>query len=83
MRVKTGISGRPCQFFLVLVGDVSASVRVLVAFAETEVDHVNNVLHLSAADQEVVWFDISVDETQVVHELETLQHLNKNHQHSF
>ena len=34
-------------------------------------------------DHDIIWFDIPVDEAIQVHELNPLQHLDGQHEHSF
>lgn len=54
------------------------ALRVLVALGETEVDDVDEVLcRFTGADQEVVWFDISVDDTLFVNFLDSLDLINR------
>jgi hypothetical protein len=60
---------------------MAASVRVLVSFSQTEVNHVDDMLLLTHADQEVIWFDVSVQETLLVHILDPLEHLDSYHKH--
>lgn len=49
------------------------SVRVLVTLSKPEVDDVDVVLAgVSAADQEIVWLDISVDDSLLMYFLNSL-----------
>ena len=62
MGVNTGITSRSCQVFALAVRDV-LTIRVLVAFRETEIDHEYTVFgRVTPANQEVVWLDISMDD---------------------
>lgn len=78
MGVHRGIAGSAGQVLAIAVGDVLAGLGVAEALGKTEVDYVYVVLLLADADQEVVWFDISVEEVSAVDELDPLQ---LNHLH--
>jgi hypothetical protein len=60
MRVETGIAGRPRERFVVLEGDVSPGLGVLVALRQPEINQVEDVLVFPRADEEVVRLDVSV-----------------------
>lgn len=81
MGVQTGISCSSCELLAVLVRDVSASTGVFVSFCKSEVNDVDYVLLLTHADQEVIWFDISVQEALLVNVFNPLQHLNSQHKY--
>ena len=49
-----------------------ASLRVFVTLGKTEIDHVQDVLVLSATDKKVVWLDVSMQEAVLMDELDTL-----------
>ena len=40
-----------------------SSFRILVALGQSEIYHIEYVLILPRSDQEVVWFDVSMQET--------------------
>ena len=70
VRRNGGVSGRASKILAVLVGNV-LTLTVFVAFGEAEVDNVDLVASgFGAADQEVVGFDISVDDPLIVHFLD-------------
>ena len=53
------------------------SIRTLVAFSETEVDDVNGVLcSVSASNQEVVRLDVTMNDSLLVDNLDSLNHLD-------
>ena len=83
MRVDRRIPRRPCQLLVVPVRDVLAGLRLPVTLRETEVYDVDDVLRffLSEAHQEVVGFDVSVEEVVRVQEFDALQDLIREHQH--
>ena len=60
---------------------MSTSPWVLIPLRKAKVNYVNDMLLFLYANQEIVWLDISVQETVLVDKLYTLQHLNGQHQH--
>ena len=61
MGVNTSISGSSSQILSLTEWDVF-TIRVFVAFSETEIDDVDVVfVGVVTADQEVVWLDVSVN----------------------
>lgn len=77
-----GVPGRASEVLSVLVRNV-LSLRGFEALGEAKVDDVDAVLgSVGAANQEIVRLDVSVDDSLVVHFLNSLQHLDSNHQHS-
>ena len=72
MSVDTCVSGGSCQILALTEWNVLA-VRVFVALGETEIDDVDIVfVSVVAADQEVVWLDVSVDDSFFVYFLNSL-----------
>ena len=62
---------------------MTSRARIFVALRQPEVNYVDNVLLLAQANQKVVWLDVSVQEAILVHEFDSLQHLDGQHQHCF
>ena len=62
---------------------MSACTWVLVPLGQTEVDDVDDVLLLAEPDQEIVWLYVSVEETVLMDEFNTLEQLNREHEHRF
>ena len=61
MSINTSISGSSSQILSLTEWDVF-TIRVFVAFSETEIDDVDVVfVGVVTADQEVVWLDVSVN----------------------
>ena len=60
--VDAGISCRPREVFVFLVGDVLVRSCVPVLLGESKVDGVDEVALLAETHEEVVGFDVSVDE---------------------
>ena len=74
-----GVPGRSCQVFAIFVGDVLA-LTVLVALCEAEIYDVDVVsTRFCASDQEIVWFDISVNDSLFMHFFDALDQLNGDH----
>ena len=77
-----GVPGRSSQVLAVLVRDV-LTFTVFVALCEAEVDDVDVVLGgLCATDQEVVWLDVSVDDSLLMHLFNATNHLDCDHEDS-
>jgi len=77
MGVDTRIAGCSCQILTIAVRDVLSGFGVAEALGQTEVDDIYIVLLLADTDQEVVRFDVSVQEMTGVDELDALQLLQK------
>mgnify|MGYP006901765532 CR=1 FL=1 len=78
MRADGGVAGGASEILAVLVGDVFA-LGVLVALGEAEINDIDRVFGLfSATDEEVIRFDVAVDDALLVHLLNALDHLDRN-----
>ena len=67
-----GVSSCASKILALTEGNV-LTLRVLVALGETEIDNVDGVLGLlRAANHEIVWLDISMDNSLFVHFLDAL-----------
>ena len=76
MRIQACVSCCASQVLSISEWDVLA-VRRLVALGEAEVDDVNCVFSLViAANQEIIRFDISMDDPLLVADLDSLDHLD-------
>lgn len=74
--VDTGVAGGACEVLALPERNVLA-VGVLVTLGKTEINDVDVVLvGVIAADQEVVWLDVSVDDALFVDFLNSLDLLN-------
>lgn len=62
MGVDAGVSCRPREVFVFLVGDVLVRSCVPVLLGQSEVDGVDEIALLAETHEEVVGFDVSVDE---------------------
>jgi hypothetical protein len=83
MSADGGVTGSSGQIFTVLVGDVFA-LRVLIALSETEINNVDGVFGLfSSTDEEVIRFDVTVDNSFFVDFLNALEHLDCDEEHGF
>ena len=78
MGVEGGVSGSTGEILSVSEWDV-LSVGTLVAFGETEIDNENCVFVIfSSSNQEIVWFDVSVDDSLLMNHFDSLDHLDGN-----
>lgn len=62
---------------------MSSSSRVFVSLCETKINEVNNVLLFTQPDQKVIRFYVSMQKPVLMDKLNTLQHLDGKHEHSF
>jgi len=78
-----GVPGGTSQVLAILVGDM-LTLRVLVTLGEAEIDDVDVVTgRVLAANQEVVWLDVSVDDSLFVNLFDAFDELNCDHEDSF
>lgn len=57
------------------------ALRILVTLSKSKINYINSVLVvLSASNQEVVWLNISMNDSFFMHFLNSLDHLNSNEQ---
>ena len=73
MRVYRGIPSCAGQVLSVAIWDMLAGFGVSEALGESKVNHVYVVLLFANSDEEVVWFDVSVQEMSGVDELNSLK----------
>ena len=77
VRADRGVPGGSCQVLALTEGNM-LSLRILVALGQAEVNDVDVIFGaLVAANQEVVWLDVSVDNALLVHFLNSVD-LHKN-----
>jgi len=69
------------EVLVLLLGDVLLGLGVPLTFGQSEVHDVDRVLVLGESDQEIVGFDVPIDEVVCVHLLQPLQHLFGQHEH--
>ena len=82
MSVNGGISGSPSQVLVLPVRNVLPGLVVSVLLGQTKVNEEEFITVTSDSHQEVVWFDVSVDEVLVVDKLNPTNHLVCQHQDS-
>ena len=76
-----GVPGRTGQVLAILVRDV-LTLAILVALGQTEVNNVYIVSSgVGASNQEVVWLDITMNDSLLMDFLNTAYELDRNHQH--
>ena len=73
--VDAGVSGSPGQVLVLPVGNVLPGPVIAILLGQSEVDEEELVAVAADAHQEVVWFDVAVDEVLVVHVLDATDHL--------
>ena len=96
MSIDRGIPGGSSQILAISVRNMFTGLRVSEPLGQTEVDDVDVVLLLADTDEEIVRFDVSVEEVSRVHKLNSLElivsikykrksnyHLISKHQHRF
>ena len=72
MGIQRGISRSACQILALAEWDMF-SFRILKTLGKTEVDDVNIVLRaFCSSDEEVVWFDVTVDNSLFMNFLNSL-----------
>ena len=82
MSRNRSVPGSTSEILAILVGDV-LTLRVLVALSQTEIDDIDVVTGgVSAANQEVIRLDVSVDDALFVDLLDTADQLDSDHQDS-
>jgi hypothetical protein len=62
MGINTGIASSSCQVLVLPVGNVQMALGVTVLLGKTKVDDVHLVATLADTHQEVIGFDITVNE---------------------
>ena len=73
--VDAGVSGCSGQVLVLSVRDVLPGPVIAILLGQSEVDEEELVAVAADAHQEVVWFDVAVDEVLVVHVLDATDHL--------
>ena len=77
-----GISGGSCQVLSLLEWDV-LSFTVFVAFGKTKINDVDVVTSsVCASNEEIIWLDITMDDSLLVNLLNAADELHCNHQNS-
>lgn len=72
MSVYWGIPGSTSEVLSVPVRNVLSSFWVSESLGQTKIDNVDVMLFFADANQEVIWFDVSVQEMPRMHELYSL-----------
>jgi len=76
MCVNRCVAGCSSEIFAIFVRNM-LPFRVLIALGQAEVNYVNTVLCLfCTSNQEVVWFDVTMDYSFFMHFLNAFDHLN-------
>lgn len=73
------VNGRKHEFTVksrvLLVRNVFPRLLVLVSFTLTEIDNMQNMALIFYAHDEILWFDIPINETSVMQNLNSINHL--------
>lgn len=83
MSIETSIPGCSSQSLVVLECYVPSGLWIFEALGKAEVNDVEQMLLVLDSYQEVVGFNVSVQEAIHMNILYTLQHLDRQHQHRF
>ncbi len=78
MSVDGGIAGRASQVLVLLVWDVLVGAILPELLGQAKVNGIDKVAFLAKAHEEVVWFDVAVDEVLAMDELNAIE-LEKNY----
>ena len=82
MRGNRCVPGCSSQVFPIFVRDV-LTLAILIALCQAKVDYVDVVMGLCCStDQKVVWFDVSVNNSLLMHFLNPTDHLDCDQEHS-
>jgi len=74
--IERGISGSTCEVFAVSEWDV-LTTGALVAFGEAKINDVDCVFRLVVtSNEEIVRLNVSMDDSLLMHNLDSLNHLN-------
>ncbi len=82
MAVQAGVSWSPFEGSVISVRNV-ISVLLNVFFGKTQVNHENGCTVLVESEEEVFWFDVSMDELFFVQVPQPFNELNTNHDYGF
>lgn len=82
MSVDGGVSGSSCQVLVLSVGNVLAGPVVSILLSQSEVDQEELVAVTPNTHQEVVWFDVTMNEILIVDVFNSSNHLIRQHEDS-
>lgn len=83
MRINGGIPGCASQILAVTIRNMLASLGVSEALGKTEINNIDVVLLFADSNEEIVGFDISMQEMSRMYELNALKHLISEHKDGF
>ena len=81
--VDAGVSGSTGEVFVLPVGNVLVTSGIAVFFGKAKVDDVNDGLSFAKADEEVVGFDVAMDEGFGVYVFQAAEELISEHEDCF
>ena len=77
------ISGSTSQRLIITVSQVFLCGFIIIFLSQTHIDYVDNPALLMEAHQEIIWFDISMNEIFLMHQFKSVDELISQHQCSF
>jgi hypothetical protein len=80
--IYTSIPCSTSQILILAVRNMLMCLRITVLLTKTVINYENNIRFPPQPNQVIVRFDITMDVTLWMHELNTLNHLISNHNHS-
>lgn len=83
MRTDAAVSLRPIEASILSVWSMQLTVVVSVSPTQSEINHIHDRWVLPTSHHEVVWFDISADESFGMQRLYSLKHLYRQDYCSF
>lgn len=81
MSVDRSISGCSSEVFSIPVGYMFSSFGITEPFRQPEIDNIYKMLLLSDTNQKVVRLNVTMKKMSRVDELQSLQHLIRQHEH--
>lgn len=81
VRVDGSVTGGAGEILVLAVGDVLMGARIAVLLGQSEVDNVNDGLTLAESDEEIIRFDVAMNEGLGVHVFEATDQLIREHQY--
>ena len=78
MGINTSVPCSSCKIFTISEGNVLAN-GTLVTFSETKIDDINGIFSsFCTSNQKVVWLDVSMDNSLLMDDLDSLDHLDRD-----
>jgi uncharacterized protein YuzE len=62
MGVNGGVSRGSSQIFMLTIPNMLMGSRITIFFGESKINDINEIFTLAKANQEIIWFDIAMNE---------------------